>query len=202
MLFILYSNEKTACYWISCNHHFPSSRFYGGFRWLDPSESLCIRDSISDDKAGTIGCAVTDILIAATLSFTFYKLEASHTPARSTHSLVRRLMVLSLTSGVIVASVTLLGMIFLVQGVPVYIVVFFSQGRAYALTVLSNFLLGTPISSTPSKTNPNGSRRDAGVVLHLDDHISSDDVSDNNTPRPESMSMQRLPALQAKSHAD
>ncbi|KAJ7810135.1 hypothetical protein B0H13DRAFT_2384775 [Mycena leptocephala] len=65
-------------------------------------------------KIGAISCATTDILVAAALAATFYEMEASLTRGRTLRSLIRRLLILSLTSGVIVASFTIIHMI----GIP------------------------------------------------------------------------------------
>ncbi|KAJ6583908.1 hypothetical protein DFH09DRAFT_263543 [Mycena vulgaris] len=62
---------------------------------------------------GAILCAVVDILIAGCLGREFFKLKTAHT---STTSLMRRIYVLSVTSGAIVASTTLLMMILFLTG--------------------------------------------------------------------------------------
>ncbi|KAJ7834166.1 hypothetical protein B0H13DRAFT_1914198, partial [Mycena leptocephala] len=89
-------------------------------------------------KIGAISCATTDILVAAALAATFYKMEASLTRGRTLRSL---------TSGVIVASFTIIHMVLLLVRNPGSTIFFFCQGRAYALTLLSNFLLGVPVKS-------------------------------------------------------
>ncbi|KAJ7864916.1 hypothetical protein B0H13DRAFT_2353316 [Mycena leptocephala] len=104
-------------------------------------------------KIGAISCATTDILVAAALAATFYKMEASLTRGQTLRSLIRRLLILSLTSGVIVASFTIIHMVLLLVRNPASTIFFFCQGRAYALTLLSNFLLGVPVKSAVSQAN-------------------------------------------------
>ncbi|KAJ7133492.1 hypothetical protein C8R44DRAFT_849563 [Mycena epipterygia] len=178
-----------------------------GFSWA--SAGLIISRKSTEGPAilttlfGSVFCATTDILVAAALGATFYKMGASCYPGRSTQTTVRRLLVLSITSGVGVASITLLAMILLVVRSPVYILFFFVQGRAYALTILTHFLFGLPADPTPSENA--GSRRTGtgGVVFHLDYRISSDATSYNNqTPRPESLNLQAIPDLHVKTQVD
>ncbi|KAF7368325.1 hypothetical protein MVEN_00153900 [Mycena venus] len=104
-------------------------------------------------EIGAISCAATDILVAAALAVTFHKMEASVTRGRTMRSLIRRLLILSLTSGVIVASFTIIHMVLLLVNNPASTIIFFCQGRAYALTLLSNFLLGVPVDSAVSPAN-------------------------------------------------
>jgi hypothetical protein len=87
-------------------------------------------------------------------------------------SLLRRLIALFFSSGVIVASTTLLSTILLLNGksgvflvdspsgqispgflhLSAYLLFFYSQGRVYALTILGNFAVGVPAQHTPTTT--------------------------------------------------
>ncbi|KAJ7878810.1 hypothetical protein B0H14DRAFT_2710946 [Mycena olivaceomarginata] len=171
--------------------------FHLGFSWA--SSVLLLKaqspggSAFTTTQIGAISCAVTDISIAAALAFSFYRMESRTVKGRTTQTLLRRLGVLSLTSGVVVASITLLTVIALLKGLDVYILFFFCQGRAYALTILANFLLGLPGVSEPDR-DPNGSTRnastrraDAGVVFHVNYTPRS-----ANTARPESLNLEEL----------
>ncbi|KAJ7731909.1 hypothetical protein DFH07DRAFT_991023 [Mycena maculata] len=107
-------------------------------------------------RVGAIACAVTDVMIACTLLHTFVRMEKASAVRVSTHSLLRRLMVMIFTSGVVVASNTLLEMILLVKGNLAYSLFFYAQGRVYALTLLTNFLLGIPGRPTLTLTTAPG----------------------------------------------
>ncbi|KAJ7916125.1 hypothetical protein B0H13DRAFT_1998363 [Mycena leptocephala] len=100
-------------------------------------------------KIGIISCAVTDILIATALLYTFVRIDKTMIVQSSTQSLLRRLMVLVLTAGVVVATTTLLVMILLLRKKPAYLLFFYTQGRVYAVTILCNFLVGMNQSVTP-----------------------------------------------------
>ncbi|KAJ7916124.1 hypothetical protein B0H13DRAFT_1998362 [Mycena leptocephala] len=101
-------------------------------------------------KIGIISCAVTDILIASALLYTFVRIDKTMVVQSSTQSLLRRLMVLILTAGVAVATTTLLVMILLLKQDPAYLLFFYTQGRVYAVTILCNFLVGMSQSMSPA----------------------------------------------------
>ncbi|KAK7038595.1 hypothetical protein R3P38DRAFT_548171 [Favolaschia claudopus] len=105
---------------------------------------------------GAVTCAATDFLIAIALAVTFHKMELSLpvVPRRRTiQSLIRRMLILSLTSGLLVASFTIIHMVLLAAGSSVSTIFWFCQGRIYTLTLLSNFLLGVP-ASRANETDP------------------------------------------------
>ncbi|KAJ7111178.1 hypothetical protein C8R43DRAFT_160709 [Mycena crocata] len=118
-------------------------------------------------KIGAITCAITDILIASVLLYTLIRMEITSAVRLSTHSLLRRLMVIIVTSGVLVASSTLFTMIFLLNGHPAYALFFFTQGRVYSLTIMSNFLLGLPLKPPLATAHAPGSVV-SGVIFHVD----------------------------------
>ncbi|KAJ7650946.1 hypothetical protein FB45DRAFT_889183 [Roridomyces roridus] len=103
-------------------------------------------------KIGAISCASTDVLVASALMFTFIRMDITSAARPSTRHLLRRLVIMSFTSGVVVASTTLCVMIFLLKNNPVYLLFFYSQGRIYALTILTNFLIGLPNPAGTSQT--------------------------------------------------
>ncbi|KAJ7176383.1 hypothetical protein C8R43DRAFT_1230486 [Mycena crocata] len=116
-------------------------------------------------EIGAISCAVTDILIASALLYTLIRMEITSAVRRSTHSLLRHLMVLIFTSGAVVASCTLASMICLLSFNPAYSLFFFTRGRVYSTTLLGNVILGMPMQRpmttihVPSVT---------GVVFHVE----------------------------------
>ncbi|KAJ7451432.1 hypothetical protein B0H11DRAFT_2246300 [Mycena galericulata] len=126
-------------------------------------------------KIGAISCAATDILIAAALLHTFTRMQSTSAVRVSTRTLLRRLMVMSFTSGVAVASTTSLTMILLIGGNPAYALFLFCQGRVYAVTILANFLVGipTPPPTQSISSNPRGSAV-TNVVFRVDYHSSGD----------------------------
>ncbi|KAJ7028449.1 hypothetical protein C8F04DRAFT_1119405 [Mycena alexandri] len=154
-------------------------------------------------KIGAIGCAATDILIGGALGVTFSRMEGFVLKGRPTQSVVRRLLVLSVTSGILVASVTLISVALLFSGIPAYSIFFFLQGRTYAITVLTNFLLGLPANDGPALTEIDSTptRRTATnpteVVFHLDYRRTS-----SNHTRPESLNLQVLADIHGKSSPD
>jgi hypothetical protein len=165
-------------------------------------------------RAGAISCASTDILVAVALGITFYKLDSSCFPGRSTQRCRNSSPQISINSpdkqlgspthgpwshvrfyGCIGNAVrhdispreqTWYALLPKWCAPPyiylniVYIVFFSSQGRAYGLTILSNFLLGVPANAGPETTVGNH-QGTAGVVFHLDYQTSSGATSLNNT---------------------
>ncbi|KAJ6472405.1 hypothetical protein C8R45DRAFT_411219 [Mycena sanguinolenta] len=118
-------------------------------------------------KIGAISCAVTDSMIAAALLDTFIRLDKTSAFRVSTHNLLRRLIILSFSSGVVVASTTLLSLILTLNGKSAYALFFYSQGRVYALTILGNFAVGAPEQKTQTvATAPTPSA--LTVVFRLD----------------------------------
>ncbi|KAJ7133549.1 hypothetical protein C8R44DRAFT_849601 [Mycena epipterygia] len=104
--------------------------------------------------AGAILCAIMDMLIAGFLGYEFFKIKTK-TSASSPQSLIRRVYILTVTSGALVASTTLLMMILFLKGDIAFEFFFSCQGRVYALTLLVNFLSGPSSSpATPSSDKP------------------------------------------------
>ncbi|KAJ7820284.1 hypothetical protein B0H13DRAFT_2377947 [Mycena leptocephala] len=101
---------------------------------------------------GAVTCGVNDLLIAGCLGYELFKMRPSNS---SKSSLLRRIFILSITSGAIVASTTLLMMILFLKGSigKLTRLILSCQGRIYALTLLFNFLSGFS-SSSSSVTSP------------------------------------------------
>ncbi|KAF8215052.1 hypothetical protein K438DRAFT_2008534 [Mycena galopus ATCC 62051] len=90
--------------------------------------------------AGAIACGITDLLIAGCLAYELFKIRRSQS---SKSGVLRRVFILSVSSGVVVASTTILMMILFLKGDIAFEFFFSCQGRVYALTLLLNFLSGT-----------------------------------------------------------
>ncbi|KAJ7802377.1 hypothetical protein B0H14DRAFT_2614364 [Mycena olivaceomarginata] len=106
-------------------------------------------------RVGAISCAATDVIIALCLTYRFWTMMSRTLPQYRTRSLLRRIMVLTISSGAICAGNTFLMMILLLKGSPIFTFFFTCQGRVYALTLLGNFLVGVPAQrateTTPSQ---------------------------------------------------
>ncbi|KAJ6601931.1 hypothetical protein DFH09DRAFT_1126117 [Mycena vulgaris] len=99
--------------------------------------------------AGAILCGLTDILIAACLGTKFFNFKLKYRHG-STPSLIRRIFILSLTSGAIVASTTILMITLFVTNNIAFDFFFSCQGRVYALTLLVSFLSDSSPNSRQS----------------------------------------------------
>ncbi|KAJ7143815.1 hypothetical protein C8R44DRAFT_140444 [Mycena epipterygia] len=129
--------------------------------------------AILTSKVGSISCAITDALVASSLLYTFIRIDMTTAVRASTHSLLRRLIVLIFTSGVLVASTTLLSIVLLLKHVNLYQVFFFAEGRMYTLTILGNMLIGLPAPKSTTTNEPRSAV--TGVVFHVDYHTTIDD---------------------------
>ncbi|KAJ7688169.1 hypothetical protein B0H17DRAFT_1203174 [Mycena rosella] len=130
---------------------------------------------------GATSCAATDIVIASCLSFKFWQMMSFTLVEGSTRSMVRRIAILTISSGAVVASSTLIMVILLFNLSPVFQVFLTCQGRVYALTLLGNFFVGTP--NAPSiniDTNPDGS---IGTTLCF--QVANPDAGSSPLPRRE-----------------
>ncbi|KAJ7474849.1 hypothetical protein FB451DRAFT_276961 [Mycena latifolia] len=158
-------------------------------------------------KLGAILCAVTDIMIAATLLYTFIRMEITSAVRARTHSLLRRLMVLIFTSGVVVASTTSFVMIFLLTFNFVYLLFFYAQGRIYALTILANFLVGLPETQTPTTVAPGTAV--TAVVFHVDYQSSVNaraevtcDYDHRGNEPLDAVDMDNMDTVKSQAHSD
>ncbi|KAJ6508225.1 hypothetical protein C8R45DRAFT_1089428 [Mycena sanguinolenta] len=182
--------------------------FHLGFSWA--SAALVLEQRNPGGKAfiatqiGAISCAATDCLIAVALGCTFYQMESRTIKGRTTQSILRRLGVLSLTSGFIVASITLIAVVGLLRGKAFFTLFFYSQGRAYALTLLANFMMGLPAGTVEPDLNASSrtvsGRRttDSGVVFH----VGYGPRSSADTPHPESLNLEDVSEIGVKAHPD
>ncbi|KAJ6529430.1 hypothetical protein DFH09DRAFT_1185098 [Mycena vulgaris] len=110
---------------------------------------------------GAILCGLTDILIAGCLGTKFFNFKLKYRHG-STPSLIRRIFILSLTSGAIVASTTILMITLFVTDNIAFDFFFSCQGRVYALTLLVNFLSDSSANSMQS------GKKESNIVFRAD----------------------------------
>ncbi|KAJ7027095.1 hypothetical protein C8F04DRAFT_1294952 [Mycena alexandri] len=131
----------------------------------------------TETTVGAISCAATDVIISVSLAWKFSRMMAGTRPENSTRSLLRRLLVITVSSGLFCAANTFVMMILLLKGNPVYNFFFTCQGRVYALTILGNFLVGIPErerNDTVSSHRYGTSGWTGPVVFHIDDSLTVD----------------------------
>ncbi|KAJ7643655.1 hypothetical protein FB45DRAFT_279352 [Roridomyces roridus] len=135
--------------------------------------------------ANTIGaslCAVTDVSISALLGWEFFKIKSRHNTAQD---LIRRIYILCVTSGAIVASTTILMLILFLKGAVAFQFFFSCQGRVYALTLLANFLSRpSASSSTPAPSMRTGPLKMQSSLVFRTDTRSSGYSSVNEKALP------------------
>ncbi|KAJ7892525.1 hypothetical protein B0H14DRAFT_2686719 [Mycena olivaceomarginata] len=145
-----------------------------GFSWasailllLNPTTIFGISFTVT--AVGAISCAATDLIIAICLATKFTILMRGTIPGHATRTLVRRILILTVASGAVCATITLLMMIFLLRNNPAFNFLFVLQGRVYALSILGNFLLGIP-GNPHEETTPSqrfGSTFNDSVVFRI-----------------------------------
>ncbi|KAF7337387.1 hypothetical protein MSAN_02264800 [Mycena sanguinolenta] len=144
------------------------------FSWASAIILLKTFGGLTTTTVGAISCAATDLIIAVCLAWKFWQMMAGTRQHRSTRSLLRRILILTVSSGAICAGNTLLMMILLLKDsegagrsacvdirpqrvylfiLPVFNFFFSCQGRVYALTLLGNFLVGIP-ARVQQETSP------------------------------------------------
>ncbi|KAJ7302961.1 hypothetical protein DFH08DRAFT_945425 [Mycena albidolilacea] len=105
---------------------------------LGPESGLAFKINI----AGAATCVAADVFLAVFLGWQFYQMMQDTIPM--TRSMVRRILILCVGSGALCAANTLVMLILLLKGSPVFNLLGTIQGRVYALSILANFLLGIP----------------------------------------------------------
>ncbi|KAF8206772.1 hypothetical protein K438DRAFT_1963084 [Mycena galopus ATCC 62051] len=122
---------------------------------------------------GAISCAATDIIVAVCLAANFWRLMQHAIPGRKARSIVQRVLILSVASGAICGSATMVSMILLLDSNPAFNFIFALQGRIYALSILGNFLLGVPGATRDTSTQPFDSTLSHSVVFRVPDSMNS-----------------------------
>ncbi|KAJ7217432.1 hypothetical protein C8J57DRAFT_1553959 [Mycena rebaudengoi] len=140
-------------------------------------------------KVGAILCATTDIIIAGLLSWKFWGMMAQAPPERSTRSVLRKILLVVISSGTIVAVNTVLMLILLVKHSLAFYFLFTSQGRVYSLTILGNFLIAIPAQMRPEMrvATPNQPFDTAvlqsAVVFHVEGQSRSGGTEDTDSTK-------------------
>ncbi|KAJ6540855.1 hypothetical protein DFH09DRAFT_1175454, partial [Mycena vulgaris] len=116
--------------------------------------------ALTASTVASVTCAAADIFIAICLSVKVWKMLSPADVITSSDSLVRKFFLLVVSSGLIVASNTLITMgLVLKLSLPPF---FFTwQGRVYSLTLLANFLLGVHFrrdTDTDTSTETHGAQ--------------------------------------------
>ncbi|KAJ7142671.1 hypothetical protein C8R44DRAFT_865989 [Mycena epipterygia] len=119
----------------------------------------------------SVACAATDLIVAFSLGAKVWNMLSRTDVLPPSHSFVRKVFLLIVSSGVIVASNTLIIMGLLLRHSPAFDFLFNCQGRVYSLTLLANFLVGIHFRRDTSKdTASTGEPRepsDTGVVFDV-----------------------------------
>ncbi|KAJ6502699.1 hypothetical protein C8R47DRAFT_213345 [Mycena vitilis] len=119
-----------------------------GFSWASAVISMKTMDyagiAFTTTIVGAVSCAATDLIIAVSLAWKFWTMMGRTFSETSTRSLLRRILIMSVSSGAIDAGNTLVMMILLLKNTDFFQFFFTCQGRVYALTILGNFLVGIP----------------------------------------------------------
>ncbi|KAJ7160075.1 hypothetical protein C8R46DRAFT_1106893 [Mycena filopes] len=106
----------------------------------EPQKTFAIAYGLDMTTVAAIICTVVDVLIALSMVWTLSGIDPVW---RSTQHLIRAVCIRALTTGAVVATVTILAMVTLILRSPDRIVfdIFFSiMGRVYSLTILVNFI--------------------------------------------------------------
>ncbi|KAJ7034266.1 hypothetical protein C8F04DRAFT_1234333 [Mycena alexandri] len=127
--------------------------------------------AFTETTVGAITCSVTDVVIAVSLAWKFWVMMKSTNPEHSTRNLLQRILMLTVSSGVVCAGNTLITMILLLRGNSAFDFFFKCQGRVYALTLLGNFLLGIPGRTRQETSRTRTTVSTAPVVFQLQESI-------------------------------
>ncbi|KAJ7495288.1 hypothetical protein FB451DRAFT_1477943 [Mycena latifolia] len=159
-----------------------------------PSPSATKFSIIARLRAGAIACAATDVLIATSLTWKFWKMLRDTAPEHASRTLLQHILILTVSSGAIVATNTVVMMILQIKQSPYFTLFWATQGRVYSLTILRNFLVGIPtgggqdgsLLSTRRFGGTSGSR---SVVFHVHTTSSASRAAahpKSATPNPKS----------------
>ncbi|KAF8194831.1 hypothetical protein K438DRAFT_809294 [Mycena galopus ATCC 62051] len=159
-----------------------------GFTWSSAILSLTSEGVGSivatTNSVGAAICAATDVIIATALGWTFWRMMEQSSPERKAGSLIRRILILAVSSGAICAGNTLLVTLFLLTSNPAFFFFCTFQGRVYALTFLGNFLVGIPGAARDLDKTTAGQWRQTNVNLSTVVFRVSDDAA--ALPQPNS----------------
>ncbi|KAJ7836840.1 hypothetical protein B0H13DRAFT_2368532 [Mycena leptocephala] len=144
--------------------------------------------ALTTGKAAAMTCAATDIFIATALGSKVWKMLSPTDVIPAAESFTRRFLLLVVSSGLIVASNTLIFMVLLWTHNAAGNLFLTCQGRVYSLTLLANFLVGihfrrdddTTDVSTQSRRGPNPSVL-TGVVFDVVHGYDTESASHNTS---------------------
>jgi len=105
--------------------------------------------------AAAVTCAGTDLFLAIALGLKVWKSMSPPDVLSARKSIAPRFLLLCLSSGLIVASNTLVMMALLLRQSPAFSFFFSCQGRVYSITLLANFLVGIHFRRDTSTTTRN-----------------------------------------------
>ncbi|KAJ7727548.1 hypothetical protein DFH07DRAFT_999897 [Mycena maculata] len=144
--------------------------------------------ALATATAAAVTCAATDLFIAIALASKVWKMLSPTDVLPASHSFVRKFLLLVVSSGLIVASNTLIMMSLLLKGSLAFDFFFSCQGRVYSVTLLANFLVGIHFrqDTTPDPSTSQGHHL-SGVVFDTVDGYDTYDTQNtpNNGPRTE-----------------
>ncbi|KAJ7116576.1 hypothetical protein C8R44DRAFT_739273 [Mycena epipterygia] len=157
------------------------------------------------------GNIFVSVVLALSVLVHFWRMISTFAPSKSTRSFVHRIMIVTVSSGAVVASNTLIMMILLLKHSPAFQFFFCCQGRVYSLMLLGNFLVGATFNP-PSMidTNPGG-RVNTTLIFRVNGaHPENDDrpssplntrTSPTGPPSnyvEEQIDLKQIPSLQRK----
>jgi len=140
--------------------------------------------ALQTTTASSITCAATDILIAIALGSKLWNMLSPRDVLSPGHSFVRKFLLLIISSGLIVATNTLVMMGLLLKHSPALDFFFSCQGRVYSVTLLANFLVGICFRQDTITDKSSQSRRPpthplTGVVFDVIHGYDTESASHN-----------------------
>ncbi|KAF7339097.1 hypothetical protein MVEN_01986200 [Mycena venus] len=164
---------------------FTTTKCVNAFLSLTPSFLAVLTNPNPQSRRNS--SATTDIIIAGLLSWKFWGMMAQAPPGRSTRSLLRKIFLVVISSGTIVAANTILMLILLAKHSLAFFFLFTSQGRVYSLTILGNFLIAIPTRMDAEMRVPTPNQPfdiaalQSAIVFHVEGQSGSrgTEVTDN-----------------------
>ncbi|KAJ7453347.1 hypothetical protein B0H11DRAFT_2071880 [Mycena galericulata] len=141
--------------------------------------------ALSTATAASITCAAADICISISLASRVWRMISPSDVLPASHSFVRKFLMLIVSSGLIVATNTLVMMGLLLKHSNAFDFFFSCQGRVYSVTLLANFLVGIHFRQDMSTDMSTQSRRPpshsivTGVVFDVIEGYDTESRSHN-----------------------
>ncbi|KAJ7250813.1 hypothetical protein C8J57DRAFT_1354996 [Mycena rebaudengoi] len=159
--------------------------------------TICVQVGLSFTSAGAllapgVGPANIKLSLSTNMLGSIYMMGSLNTDIRDTRGFLRRLFILFLSSGIIVAATTLTIMTLLLTGSPAFVLFSSCQGRIYSVTILANLLVGILFhqnTSQPTTTDP-ASLGSTTIVFSVGAYSDSGGLSGpTNTGTPKSITI-------------